>query len=86
MIDDGEGLPEPHSVERLRADEPEWMNVTLLALIPVEVPGKALRVNISLNEGNEGLLALIDKAAARSGQTRSGFLASAARERIKAMG
>lgn len=83
MSEDGEALPEPRTVERLRADEPGWMEGALLALIPVEVPGKALRVNISLDEG---LLALIDKAAARSGQTRSGFLASAARERIKALG
>ena len=42
-----------------------------------------MRVNVSLDEG---LLARIDKAAARAGQTRSGFLASAARERIKGMG
>ncbi len=83
MIEDGEALPESRTVERLCADEPEWMNEALLALIPVEVPAKALRVNISLDEG---LLARIDKAAARSGQTRSGFLASAARERLKAMG
>jgi len=83
MIEDGEALPEPRSVERLRADESDWLEDALLALIPVEVPGKAQRVNISLDEN---LLALIDKAAARSGQTRSGFLASAARERIKAMG
>jgi predicted RNase H-like HicB family nuclease len=82
MIEDGEPLPEPRSVERLRADEPEWMDGVLLALIPVEVSGKALRVNISLDEG---LLSLIDKAAARAGQTRSGFLASAARKRITGM-
>ena len=55
---------------------------SILALIGVEVPGKAQRVNISLDEG---LLARIDKAAASAGQTRSGFLASAARERIKGM-
>jgi predicted RNase H-like HicB family nuclease len=83
MIEDGEAPPEPRTVERLRADEPDWMEGAVLALVPVEVPGKAHRINISLDEG---LLALIDTAAARSGQTRSGFLASAARERIKAMG
>jgi predicted RNase H-like HicB family nuclease len=83
MIEDGETLPEPRSAERLRADESEWMDGAILALIGVEVPGKAQRVNISLDEG---LLARIDKAAARAGQTRSGFLASAARERIKGMG
>jgi predicted RNase H-like HicB family nuclease len=83
MIEDGQALPEPRSVERLRAEEPEWMDGALLALIPVEVSGKALRVNISLDEG---LLSLIDRAAARAGQTRSGFLANAARERIKEIG
>ena len=83
MIEDGQALPESRSVERLRAEEPEWMDGALLALIPVEVSGKALRVNISLDEG---LLSLIDRAAARAGQTRSAFLANAARERIKEMG
>ena len=83
MIEDGEPLPDPRTVERLSAVEPEWMDEATLALIDVEVPGKALRINISLDEA---LLARIDKAAASAGQTRSGFLASAARERIRAMG
>ncbi len=83
MIEDGEALPEPRNAEQLRAAGPEWMDGAILALIAVEVPGKALRVNISLDEG---LLVRIDKAAARAGQTRSGFLASAARERIREMG
>ena len=83
MIEDGAPLPEPRTVEQLRVAEPEWMDGAVLALIGVEVPGKALRVNISLDEG---LLARIDKAAASAGQTRSGFLASAARERIREMG
>ncbi len=83
MIEDGEALPDPRSVERLIAEEADWLKDAVLALVEVEVPGKALRVNISLDEA---LLARIDKAAASAGQTRSGFLASAARERIKAMG
>ena len=83
MIEDGETLPEPRSAEGLRTDEPDWMDGAILTLIGVEVPGKAQRVNISLEEG---LLARIDKAAASAGQTRSGFLASAARERIKRTG
>jgi len=83
MIEDGATLPDPRTAEQLRAAEPEWMDGATLALIGVEIPGKALRVNISLDEG---LLARIDKAAASAGQTRSGFLATAARERIKAIG
>ena len=83
MIEDGAPLPEPRTAEQLRAAEPEWMDGATLALVGVEIPGKALRVNISLDEG---LLARIDKAAASAGQTRSGFLASAAREQIRGMG
>ena len=83
MIEDGAALPEARTAEQLRAVEPEWMDGAILALIGVEVLGKALRVNISLDEG---LLARIDKAAAAAGQTRSGFLASAARERIRGWG
>lgn len=83
MIEDGAPLPEPRTAEQLRAAEPEWLDGATLALIGIEIPGKALRVNISLDEG---LLARIDKAAASAGQTRSGFLATAARERIKAIG
>ena len=40
MIEDGDALPEPRSVERLRPDEPEWMEAALLALISFEVPGR----------------------------------------------
>ena len=45
-------------------------------VVPVEVPGRALRVNISIDEG---LLARIDSAAKRSGTTRSALLARGAR-------
>ena len=83
IIEDGAAPPEPRTVEQLRADEPDWMNGAILALILVEVPGKALRVNISLEEG---LLARIDRAAASAGQSRSGFLSAAARDRIRGMG
>ena len=83
MIEDGEAPPEPRTLERLRSDAPEDLRDALLALIPVEVPGKALRVNISLEEG---LLARIDRAAASAGQSRSGFLSAAARDRIRGMG
>ena len=45
------------------------MNGAILALIGIEIPGRALRVNISLDEG---LLARIDKAAASAGQRARG--------------
>jgi metal-responsive CopG/Arc/MetJ family transcriptional regulator len=42
-----------------------------------------VKANISLDQG---LLDAVDAAAKRSGLTRSGFLASAAREKIEAGG
>ncbi|WP_421761611.1 type II toxin-antitoxin system HicB family antitoxin [Devosia sp.] len=53
--------------------------VALISLI-LET-GKLARANISLDTG---LVADIDEAAARRGVTRSAFLATAARDRIRA--
>ena len=54
----------------------------MVAWVPLVVDtGKLVRANISLDAG---LLASIDEAAARRGVTRSAFLVSAARDKIKA--
>jgi len=45
-------------------------------LVPVETAGRALRVNVSLDEG---LLARIDDVSKRTGLTRSALLSRAAR-------
>jgi predicted RNase H-like HicB family nuclease len=45
-------------------------------LVPVELAGRALRVNVSLDEG---LLARIDDVSKRTGLSRSALLARAAR-------
>lgn len=45
-------------------------------LVPVEVAGRALRVNVSLDEG---LLARIDDVSKRTGLSRSALLARGAR-------
>jgi len=45
-------------------------------LVPVEVAGRALRVNVSIDEG---LLARIDDVAKRTGLSRSSLLARGAR-------
>ena len=77
LTDNGEALPEPSDVG---APLPEWLmdagQVTAEVLVPVEMPGKAVRANITVDEG---LLHRIDAAAQASGNTRSGFLAEAAR-------
>ena len=50
------------------------------ALLPVEVPGKSMRVNITMDAA---LVDRLDAAARRDGTTRSGYLAQAVRERLQ---
>jgi predicted RNase H-like HicB family nuclease len=50
-------------------------------MVPVEAPGRAVRVNISMDEG---LVARLDAAALRHGMSRSAFLAEAARKALAA--
>ena len=81
---DGERLPKPRSIEKLRAD-PEVARAladgAALAIAPLMLDtGRAAKANLSLDAG---LLSAIDEAAAVRGLTRSAFLASAAREKIE---
>lgn len=72
MIEDGEPISEPTPFESLSNDR----NL-LLSLVPVRLPTKSKRINITIDEG---LLARIE---ARSNNV-SGFLAEAAREKLRA--
>ena len=81
MVEDREALPEPSEPD---APLPDWLadlpdHTVARLLVPVELPGRAVRVNITLNEG---LLARLDKAAGAEGETRSGYIAQAVRERL----
>lgn len=81
MIADGERLPRLRGLDELRRD-PEFATDAegaVVALISLDLPGRSVRVNISLDET---LLDQIDRAAESRGETRSGFLASAARSRL----
>jgi len=73
MVQDGESLPKPTSVEDVTADP----GVTMVAVtvIGVTVPGRAKRVNVTLDEA---LLDEIDMVA----KNRSRFLAEAARAEL----
>jgi predicted RNase H-like HicB family nuclease len=83
MVQDGETLPEPSSPD---APLPDWLagddvgGPYTVALIPVEIPGKAVRANITMDEA---LLARLDAAAAAAGTSRSGLIAEAVRERLR---
>jgi predicted RNase H-like HicB family nuclease/predicted transcriptional regulator len=50
-------------------------------LVPVEIPSRSVRINISLDDA---LLARLDRVAAADNETRSGFIARAVRELLDA--
>ncbi len=80
MVADGEALPPPSAPGFV----PDWLSdgigkATTNVLVPVELPGRSVRANITVDEA---LLSRIDAAAAQDGNTRSGWLAQAARERL----
>lgn len=74
----GDPIPEPSPLDALPAD-PEVAEAARL-LVRADPPGRAVRVNITLPED---LLAALDRHAGRRGQSRSGFLAHAAREQMR---
>lgn len=83
-IADGEELPQPRSIETLRADQEVAEAIAegaALAMLPLLLDaGRPAKANLSIDAG---LLAAIDEAAEARGLTRSAFLASAAREKIE---
>src|SRR5690242_18579204 len=78
MIEEGEPLPDPAAPETIQVDDD--IEEVARMLVRVDLPSKAVRINISIDEG---LLGAIDRAASARGETRSGFLADAARRAIK---
>lgn len=74
----GDGIPPPSELDVIASD-PEIVEAARV-LVRVELPGRAVRVNITLPEG---LLAEADHYARRMGFTRSGLLAQAVRERMR---
>jgi predicted RNase H-like HicB family nuclease len=82
IVEDGDPLPALRSLADLRNDPSlrEDFVDAVLALVPIDLPGKAVRVNITLDET---LLESIDRAANAAGETRSGYLAKAAKSRLR---
>lgn len=81
MVEDGDALPTSRTLDALRAD-PEVrsaLETGTLFLARYELPRKAVRINISMDEG---LIEAVDRAAERVSQSRSAFLADAARRRL----
>ncbi len=72
----GDNIPEPSLFDAIERDLE--VNEVARVLVRGERPGRAVRVQVSIEEG---LLARIDRAA----KNRSGFLAEAARAKLAAM-
>ena len=81
MLEDGDPLPHLRSLAELRADPEvqEAMQDAVVTLVPVDLPAAPVRINISIDAN---LLQRIDRAAKARGETRSGFLATAAKSRL----
>jgi len=84
MVEDKEPLPTLRTLDELQSDTDVQDAVrtegAVIVQVPVEIPGKPVRVNISIDDG---LLAAIDHAASAAGKTRSGFIADAAQARLR---
>ncbi len=85
-LKDGYALPAPRALAQIKADPEDAPNTEdgdVAVIIPLLLDaGRTVRANVTMDAG---LLALVDAEADRRGLTRSAFLASAARDKIRAM-
>ena len=76
----GDAIPEPGNLDTT----PDWLadiDIAARILVRCETKSRSVRVNITLPED---LLQAVDRYAERHGFSRSGVLAQAVRERIRA--
>jgi predicted RNase H-like HicB family nuclease len=78
MIEDGDPIPAPSSLDEIMADPHNTGAVAFLVAVPESTP-KIVRVNITVPEPD---LRAIDTFASSHGLTRSGLLVEAARQFI----
>lgn len=81
MAEDGDAIPNPRPLSEWRNDPAFKQDCedAMIGVVDVDLPSKAVRVNISVEES---LLKRIDRAAEAAGESRSGFLAQAAKARL----
>lgn len=86
MTETGAEMPALRTLEALRADPDlaeDFGDAVAVALVEVDLPGRSIRLNISMDET---LVERVDRRAKSLGESRSGFLASAARARLAQTG
>jgi predicted RNase H-like HicB family nuclease len=79
MMEDGDDIPEPSSLEQVMQDKDNRDGVAVL--VPLETGAKTVRVNISVPSD---VLDLIDRHAEENGFTRSGFIVRATKQAMGA--
>ena len=77
-VEHDEPVPEPSLLDEI--DEDGEGEVVLKTLIRVDLPGRTVRLSITMDEA---LAKAVDQTAAAEGFTRSGFLAEAARRLMR---
>ncbi|WP_040618896.1 type II toxin-antitoxin system HicB family antitoxin [Rhodovulum sp. PH10] len=84
LLEDGEPVPTPRSLDRLKAD-PVFRDDAeggMIVALPVDLSGnKIVPLDVALDEK---LIAAVDRAAERAGLSRSDFLAAAAKAKLGA--
>jgi predicted RNase H-like HicB family nuclease len=79
MVADGEAVPEPSTLDVIMSD-PQNRDAVAVLVDPPRANARAVRLNITLPDD---LVDQIDRHAEANGMTRSGFLASAARNALR---
>lgn len=74
MVEDGDPIPDPSRFDTIPREE-EGCNIHAIVMIPVIIPERSRRINITIDEG---LIEEIDRVA----PNRSRFLANAARSEL----
>jgi predicted RNase H-like HicB family nuclease len=73
MVEDGEALPEPSTLDQLAKDPA--MRGAVAFLVSAEAPEKTVRVNITARESQ---IDAIDRLARKAGMTRSAYMVQSA--------
>lgn len=82
LVEDGHDLPVIRTIEEIKADKTfaeDFSDAVAVTIVEADLPGKSVRLGITMDER---LIERIDKRAKALGESRSGFLAAAARLRL----
>jgi predicted RNase H-like HicB family nuclease len=83
MIEDGEDIPDPTSLDKIAKHEDYKDAVAVLVIKAPTGVATAVRINVTIPDK---MLKRIDRHAAKHGLTRSGFLVQAAKKEMEDVG